>query len=157
MPSSHRLHKLLQTRIAPEYVKISDTFKSIRDLYILRLSKVEKFTPNTMRKRGFIECQNQRSQWNKITIDFPAYTVLWRFTTVLDSKKDCKSSSDSEAKPLCVTTPINWFKVGWTSIFTRRPAMHFKDIILVIWASVRPSNRKVPLLCLLNDYNSPIC
>ena len=54
------------------------------------------------------------------------------------------------------TATGQWFRVVWTSTFTWRPAMHFKDIILVIWASIRPSNRKVPFLCLVTDWTSPI-
>ena len=112
------------------------TLKTAQGIWnILPHSKVEKSTTNTIWKGRLIEHQRKNS----------------------GSKKDFKSSSDSEAKSSWVTTPLQRFKVGRTSTFTWRPAIHFQDIILAIWASERPSNRRVPFLCQFMDWTSPIC
>ena len=102
------------------------TLKKVQGIWnILLHSKVEKSTTNTIWKRRSIKGQNKSSRWNKITIDFPAYPVKVSHTFGL--KEGFKSSSDSEAKSSCVRTPLQKFKVEWTSTFTWRPAIDFKD------------------------------
>ena len=102
------------------------TLKTAQGIWnILPHSKIEKSTSNTIWKGRSIEGQNKSSRWNKITIDFPLHPVNVNHTS--GSKKDFKSSLDSEAKSSCMTTPLQRFKVGWTSTFNWRPARHFKD------------------------------
>ena len=132
------------------------TLKTVQWIWnILPHSKVEKSTTNTIRNWGHIKCQNKTSRWNKNNIDFPVYPVDVNHT--FRFKENFKSSSDFEAKSSSVTTPLQRFKVGWTSVFTWRLAIHFKDIILATWASVRPSKIRVPFLCLVTDWTSAIC
>ena len=82
---------------------------------------------------------------------------LWTLTTPSSTRNDFKTSSDSEVKSWFVMTPLQRFKVGWFSTLTWRQAIHFKEITLAICTSVRTSKRRVPFLCLVTDWTSPIC
>ena len=140
----------------------------LRNADFLSMSKPRKGFGTNCRTRRLENPQRIRSEWEglpNIRISVVAGTKIpstfwhipWTLTTHLGSKKDLKSSLVSEAKSSCVTTPLQRFKMEWTSTFTWRPAILLKDLILVIWAFVWPSIRRVPFFCLFTDWTSPIC
>ena len=85
------------------------------------------------------------------------WPILWKFTIHSGSKKDFKSSSDSEAKSSCVTIglPLQRFTLGLTSLLTSRLALHLKAINLFIWSCFDLG--RFIFVCLFTDRNSPIC
>ena len=104
VPSGHRIHKLLETKSAPEYVQTSDTLKQRKGFGTYCRTRSLK-NPQRIQsgREGLSNVKIRVVNGTKLSI---FWRILWTLTTPSGSKKDFKSSSDSEAKSSCVTTPL---------------------------------------------------
>ena len=143
-------HAVLLSMSKPLTLK---TAQGIRN--ILPHSKVEKSTTNMIRKRSLSNIRIGVVDGIKIPSTFQ--NILWTLSTPSGLKKDFKFP---RIKKRSLGVWLHAYKGSRWDGLPPLPGGGYplqRHIILVIWASVQPSKRRVPFLCLFMEWTSTIC